>query len=236
MKEKKRRVPILVPAVYVLIISFFWASFPTWSYAGYIAIGGNSVKYDGDARDKITLAGSGGTTIGNVKAGEIAEGSTEAVNGGQLYATNQNVAQNRLDIDANKADIKTLGSSTAAVLGEGFSYTAEGSVSGQFTANAGTARAKSYTDIQSAVTDALEAKWTLDVNGQETGIGNGDKFAVKDGSNINIRQDTDGAYSFNVVDNPEFKSLRVGKVDISQSGVNMGGGGITGLSPGGIYQ
>lgn len=195
-----------------------------------------SVKYDGNARDKITLAGSGGTTIGNVKAGEIAEGSTEAVNGGQLYATNQNVAQNRLDIDANKADIKTLGSSTAAVLGEGFSYTVEGGVSGQFTANAGTARAKSYTDIQSAVTDALEAKWTLDVNGQETGIGNGDKFAVKDGSNINIRQDTDGAYSFNVVDNPEFKSLRVGKVDISQSGVNMGGGGITGLSPGGIYQ
>lgn len=195
-----------------------------------------SVKYDGDAKDKVTLAGSDGTTIDNVKAGNLAEDSTEAVNGSQLYETNQNVEQNRLDIADNKTNIKTLGDSTAAALGSGFSYSEEGGISGEFTANPGTARAKSYTDLQSAVTDALEAQWTLGVNGQETGIGNGDKFAVKDGSNINIRHEADGAYSFNVVDNPEFKSVKVGNVDIDQNGINMGGGGITGLRPGGIYQ
>ena len=38
------------------------------------------------------------------------------------------------------------------------------------------------------------------------------------------------------MDNPEFKSVKVGNVDINQNGINMGGGGITGLRPGGIYQ
>lgn len=41
MKRKKSWASALAPAVYALIISFIFACFPTWSYAGYVAIGGN---------------------------------------------------------------------------------------------------------------------------------------------------------------------------------------------------
>ncbi|MCA8238738.1 YadA-like family protein [Burkholderia cenocepacia] len=38
-----------------------------------------------------TLAGEGGTTLTNVKAGELSETSTDAVNGSQLFATNESL-------------------------------------------------------------------------------------------------------------------------------------------------
>ncbi|MFH3651344.1 cell surface protein, partial [Acinetobacter baumannii] len=67
-----------------------------------------AVKYDDPAtKDKITLAGAGGTTITNVKAGDISSAaSTDAVNGGQLFTTNQNVttAQNAADAAQATAD------------------------------------------------------------------------------------------------------------------------------------
>ncbi len=43
--------------------------------------------------------------ISGVAAGAITADSTDAVNGSQLYNTNQNVAQNKADIAQNKADI-----------------------------------------------------------------------------------------------------------------------------------
>ncbi|MGF6244474.1 autotransporter adhesin, partial [Paraburkholderia sp. GAS38] len=54
------------------------------------------VLYDSSARDSVTLGGVGNTTpvkLKNVAAGDISSAaSTDAVNGGQLYQTNQNVA------------------------------------------------------------------------------------------------------------------------------------------------
>ena len=52
----------------------------------------NSVKYDSDAKDKVTLAGATGTTISNVKAGDVSKTSTQAINGSQLYNANQTIA------------------------------------------------------------------------------------------------------------------------------------------------
>jgi len=49
------------------------------------------VAYDSTAKDKVTLGGTAGTTITNVKAGALTTTSTDAVNGSQLNATNQNV-------------------------------------------------------------------------------------------------------------------------------------------------
>ena len=43
--------------------------------------------------------------ISGVAAGKVTADSTDAVNGSQLYNTNQNVAQNKADIAQNKADI-----------------------------------------------------------------------------------------------------------------------------------
>ncbi|MET3619572.1 autotransporter adhesin [Burkholderia ambifaria] len=55
-----------------------------------------AVTYDRNAdgtinHDQITLAGTDGTTITNVKAGELSATSTDAVNGSQLFATNQSI-------------------------------------------------------------------------------------------------------------------------------------------------
>lgn len=58
-----------------------------------------AVKYDSSAKDAITLAGpvsndggaTGGTIITNLHQGALSASSTDAVNGAQLYATNQMV-------------------------------------------------------------------------------------------------------------------------------------------------
>lgn len=58
------------------------------------ALGDAAVQYNGPARDRVTLAGAAGTTIDNLAPGTLSATSTEAVNGGQLFATNQAVAAN----------------------------------------------------------------------------------------------------------------------------------------------
>ncbi|TGR73608.1 hypothetical protein EN836_33715, partial [Mesorhizobium sp. M1C.F.Ca.ET.193.01.1.1] len=44
--------------------------------------------------------------------------STDAVNGSQLFATNQQVTQNTTDIAANTADITTLGNAITNIAGD----------------------------------------------------------------------------------------------------------------------
>ncbi|WP_151760674.1 hypothetical protein, partial [Acinetobacter junii] len=67
-----------------------------------------AVKYDDAAvKDKVTLAGAGGTTLTNVKAGDVSATSTDAVNGSQLFTTNQKVDQNTTNIATNTANIAT---------------------------------------------------------------------------------------------------------------------------------
>ncbi|MFM2475075.1 YadA-like family protein [Burkholderia cenocepacia] len=51
-----------------------------------------AVAYDGAAKDTVTLKGADGTTITNVKAGAVTATSTDAINGAQLHATAQSVA------------------------------------------------------------------------------------------------------------------------------------------------
>ena len=61
----------------------------------------------------LVAASGGAATLTNVAAGNVAAGSTDAVNGSQLAATNANVAANRTDIDQNTADIATINSNIA---------------------------------------------------------------------------------------------------------------------------
>ena len=58
-------------------------------------------------------AGGGATTVTNVAAGTLDATSTDAVNGAQLYATNQQVAQNRTDIDNNTTAINNINNNIA---------------------------------------------------------------------------------------------------------------------------
>ena len=55
------------------------------------------------------------STITNVKAGTLSENSTDAVNGAQLNATNDNVATNTTNIATNTASINTLNTSIDAL-------------------------------------------------------------------------------------------------------------------------
>ena len=74
-----------------------------------------NVKYDSTAKDKVTLGGAGSTTpvqVSNVKAGDLSASSTDAVNGSQLYATNQNVASNTANIASNSTNINNLQNQT----------------------------------------------------------------------------------------------------------------------------
>ena len=91
-----------------------------------------SVKYDGETdKDTVTLEGANGTKITNLKDGNVAAGSKDAVNGGQLHDAknelNNNINNAKTDLintglkfDANVGGVQTnkLGS-TVTIQGEG---------------------------------------------------------------------------------------------------------------------
>ncbi|WP_427835400.1 ESPR-type extended signal peptide-containing protein [Actinobacillus pleuropneumoniae] len=68
------------------------------------AVNGNTIK-SGDVVITKDGINAGNQTISNVKDGTISENSKEAVNGSQLYATNQNVANNTANITKNAENI-----------------------------------------------------------------------------------------------------------------------------------
>ena len=68
----------------------------------------NAVKYDDASKDKITLAGTSGTTITNVKDGAVVQNSKDAVNGGQLWNVQQQVNQNTSDIQDIQTNISNI--------------------------------------------------------------------------------------------------------------------------------
>ena len=91
-----------------------------------------SVKYDGNTdKDTVTLEGANGTKITNLKDGNVAAGSKDAVNGGQLHQVKQDLGDQItntkndlistcLKFDANVGGVQTnkLGS-TVTIQGEG---------------------------------------------------------------------------------------------------------------------
>src|SRR5262249_8572385 len=54
---------------------------------------GKAVRYDDSTRQRLTLKGSDGTALDNLTAGQIAIGSREAINGGQLFEHGDQLAQ-----------------------------------------------------------------------------------------------------------------------------------------------
>lgn len=67
---------------------------------------GSGVKYDTAVKDKITLAGAGGTTITNLKDAALNESSTDAVTGKQLNKTNENLAAEETARTAKDAELE----------------------------------------------------------------------------------------------------------------------------------
>ena len=69
-----------------------------------------AVAYDSISKDHISLNGQNGTIISNVRNGQVAEGSMDAVNGGQLFETNSRI--NQLG-----GEVKHVGAISAALAG-----------------------------------------------------------------------------------------------------------------------
>lgn len=76
----------------------------------------NVVVYDDSSFSRVSLRTLDGTVIDNVAAGSLSPFSKEAVNGSQLYATNQNIAGFAADIQRNKENIRELNQSVSTAL------------------------------------------------------------------------------------------------------------------------
>ena len=182
----------------------------TYLQNGIGALDELSVKYDGKAKDIITLNKKADGTMGdavritNVANGEISRNSTDAVTGKQLWSLGDHMA-------------KALGGTIKIV---------DGVVAG-FSRDGGNPE-----NGGSATSPLLLS--TLYVNGKEEKTSNGN-LSIVDGCNLEITH-VDGSLTFNVSKTPEFERVQVGNVDISQDGIRMGGNPITGLANGGIYQ
>ena len=108
-----------------------------------------AVQYDSAAKDVISLK-AGGTKITNVKAGDISsEASTDAVNGGQLYSSIQNVSSNLTQL------FNTSAGQFASALGGNASFN-----NGLFTAPSYSIQGSSYTNVGSAF-DAVDNQITI---------------------------------------------------------------------------
>ena len=150
-----------------------------------------AVKYDDAAvKDKVTLAGATGTTLTNVKAGDVSATSTDAVNGSQLFTTNQkvdenttNIATNTSNIAKNTGDISTLNTTVTnqgnqittntgdiTTLKGGFNLQTNG-------ANSGAIKAGDTVDI--GVVDPADTNLTA------TKTGNNVAFALSQDLNLN---------------------------------------------------
>ena len=78
-------------------------------------VGENAVRYN-ENKSTVALAGTNGTTITNVADGDVSEGSKEAVNGSQLYATNQKVDAGWVATDGtNKIEVNPTDSGTTTL-------------------------------------------------------------------------------------------------------------------------
>lgn len=88
--------------------------------AGTVSVGNTTITTDGltiKGGPSITKDGinGGNQTITGVAAGDISEKSTDAVNGSQLFATNQQVAQNARSINKLGNRINKVGAGAAAL-------------------------------------------------------------------------------------------------------------------------
>ena len=182
-----------------------------------------AVTYDNETKSQVTLNKGGDTvTLTNVKDGNIAEGSTDAVTGNQVYS---------------------IGSSVAGILGNNVSYDGK-----SFTVQEGfggkgqnmtldDAIGDIYQTMESIQQTSQDGSWMFQANDNNTDeIKHGAKLRFVDGAsgNLTIRKESDGVYSFNVSDNPRFESVRVGNIDINRAGINMADTRISNLAPGRI--
>lgn len=138
--------------------------------ADIAALQAGAVQYDEATRTSITLGGAGGTTIGNLAAGELSATSSEAVNGSQLFATNQQVAQNTADIADLQTDVTTLAGQVGALSASAVQYDDASQASITLGGAAGTTVANvAAGELSASSTDAVNGSQLFATNTQVAG-------------------------------------------------------------------
>ncbi|MCQ9456464.1 trimeric autotransporter adhesin SadA, partial [Citrobacter portucalensis] len=103
--------------------------------------------------------------ITNLAAGTLAAGSTDAVNGSQLFATNENVSQNTTDIATNTTNINNLSDSVTTLTDDALLWDA---ASGAFNANRNGSASKIINvaagDLSEDSTDAVNGSQLYETN------------------------------------------------------------------------
>lgn len=169
---------------------------------------GNVVEYDDATQAAITLGGAGGTTIANLADGEVSATSDEAVNGSQLFATNQSVAANAGDIDDLQTDVTDLQTDVAANTGD------IADIQADVAANTG-----DIVDIQADV-----AVNTTDIGNLQTDVSDlQTDVATNTGDIADIQADV----AVNTADIADLQDTAVQYDDASQTSVTLGGTGGT---------
>ena len=177
-----------------------------------VALGANSVASEAD-----TVSVGGSTQrrrIVNVADGTVAEGSTDAVTGGQLYS---------------------LGSEVARIVGGQVTYDGKFSTGAVF--NIG---GNDYYTIEAALRalyDGTAGTTGGAVSGDKIVIDpSDDAVTIARGGNIQITQDAedDNKFTIGVSPTPTFTSADIGGITVGSDGINMGDKKITGLAEGEI--
>jgi autotransporter adhesin len=156
----------------------------------------DAVIYDSSMHDKLTLGGKGSTTpvaLTNVAAGQIKSGSSDAVNGGQLYDTANSVAAalgGNSSVDANGKVVKP------AYALDGTTYSDVGAALAAVNEKAGTGSANgvSYdTDKKDKVTfGGTTATTPVTLANVAAGVANNDAVNVKQLTDAGLTVDTSG--------------------------------------------
>ena len=175
----------------------------------------NIYDYAGTNATSTVSVGTAGNerTITNVAAGRISGASTDAVNGSQLFGTNQ--AVNAL---ANNLD--TAGQSVASSLGGTSAYDP---TTHQVTAGL-SVNGNTYTNVQSAIQYAAQG-WGVRVNtGAADPVLPGETVQFVDGKNIKVTRDSDQVIKISTADDVEFTKVTVGNAVLNNTGLTLGAG------------
>ncbi len=195
------------------------------------SVDGVTYTYAGTAPTSTVSVGSVGAerTITHVAAGQVSSTSTDAVNGSQLFATNQAVGSLGVNLDQ-------VGASTAASLGgtsvyDPITHTVTGGLS---------VGGSTYTTVQDALTQVnttASAGWNITDGTRSGNIGAGETLAVAAGSNASVTyDDATGTLTVGVVPDPSFTSVAIGNTSITTDGLTIIGGPaitIAGIDAGG---
>src|SRR5262249_42751325 len=82
----------------------------------------NAIRYDSHAHDTVTLGGSSKVKVTNLQDGEVSEGSTDAVTGGQLWETRKQIG----DLDQRVSNYEATGSARMSAKTQGAAAAATG--------------------------------------------------------------------------------------------------------------